>query len=424
MKAFGNPLGEKPTTVGFVKTDSVNTVNASKRKKTGNRKNIHAMTLVTAVALALSGCSTISSLTKKEEVHRPAKLVKLTQSMNVLQPVLKTDIGVGKFAKTDPLRMQVAYDGLNVFLASRKGHVRALNINGKKLWAVDVGNEITGGVAYDKASHTLVVSTRSGEVFALDNKSGRVKWREQLTGTVLAPAVISKNRVMLSANDGFLHGLNLDNGQPIWKFVTQVPDISIRGTAKPILLDDSHVLFATADGRVHLLAVESGEPIWSRSIGIASGASDIERMSDVDGTPALYDGTLYAVSYSGELTGIRMSDRKVVFFKKIASLHSPAVSRNLVVVSTLDGKLVAFDRNTGKLKWQNSELLYRNLSNPVVVGRYVVVGDYDGVIHLLDSSTGKIVSRNKSKGSINHLQVIGNRLVTQSKSGEVSIWKW
>ncbi|MFP3561541.1 PQQ-binding-like beta-propeller repeat protein, partial [Paraburkholderia sp. SIMBA_049] len=84
---------------------------------------------------------------------------------------------------------------------------------------------------------------------------------------------------VLSANDGFLHGLSLQTGQSVWQFATQVPAISVRGSAAPTLLDNETALLATADGRLHAITVDNGLPLWSRRVGVGAGSSEVERMS-------------------------------------------------------------------------------------------------------------------------------------------------
>lgn len=115
--------------------------------------------------------------------------------------------------------------------ASRGGDLAGFDKAGQRLWSLNVGEQITGGVALDPLSQTAIVSTRSGKVLAFDSATGAKRWQQQLSGSVLTPALITNNRVILSANNGFLHGLSLQTGQSVWQFATQVPAISVRGAA-------------------------------------------------------------------------------------------------------------------------------------------------------------------------------------------------
>ena len=359
----------------------------------------------------------------KPEVHEPAKLIKLAQPETVLQPTFSVDVGNSKANKKDPLDMQVGFGRSRLVAASRGGTLSAFDLAGKRLWSIDVGEPVTGGVAYDEASQTAVISTRSGKVMAFDAQTGQRRWQQQLSGSVLTPALIKNNRVVLSANDGFLHGLSLQSGQSIWQFATQVPAISVRGSAKPTLLDNDTALLATADGRIHAVSIDSGIPLWSRRIGLGVGSSEIERMSDVDAMPVVDNNQLFAISYSGQLIGVDLSSRQIMFVNEAASIRSLALTSNLVIATTLEGDIRAYNRNTGALVWQSDTLAYRQLTNPVMIGNYLAIGDLEGIVHIFDMNSGEIVSRVQTKGALTSLQVSGNLLMTQSTSGQVAVWQ-
>ncbi|MGP9687916.1 outer membrane protein assembly factor BamB [Psychrobacter sp. AOP22-C1-C5] len=359
----------------------------------------------------------------KPVVNDPVKLIQIAQPITVLQPVFSTDVGNKKASNKDPLDLQVGYANGQIVTASRGGDLTGFNSNGERIWSVKAGDQITGGVALDALSQTAIISTRGGQVMAFDSATGAKRWQKQLSGTVLTPALITNNRVILSANDGFLHGLSLQTGQSVWQFATQVPAISVRGSAAPTLLDSKTALLATADGRLHAVTTDSGLPQWSRRVGVGTGSSEVERMSDVDGTPIVDKNQLFAVSYSGQLLGIDLATRQVMFVNEFASLKSLAVNNQQVIATGLDGKVAAYDRNSGAVLWESEELAYRHLTNPVMIGNYIAVGDLDGVVHLFDPASGKIVSRVQTKGALSSLQVQGSRLMTQSTSGQVAIWQ-
>lgn len=359
----------------------------------------------------------------KPVVHDPVKLVQIAQPISVLQPIFSVDVGNKKASKKDPLALQIGYSNAQIVAASRGGELIGFDNAGQRLWSTNIGEQITGGVTLDATSQTAIISTRSGLIMAFDSATGAKRWEHQLSGTVLTPALVSNNRVVLSANDGFLHGLSLQTGQSIWQFATQVPAISVRGSAAPVLLDEKTALLATADGRLHAITVDSGLPQWSRRVGVGTGSSEVERMSDVDGMPIVNNNQLYAISYSGQLLGIDLASRQVMFVNELASLKSLAVNNRQIIATSLTGKVVAYDRTNGNMLWESEELAYRNLTNPVMIGSYIAVGDLDGVVHLFDPATGNIVSRVQTKGALTNLQVQGSRLMTQSTSGQVAIWQ-
>ncbi len=391
-----------------------------------NDKRIYNFVLASFVFSGLVGCSSIAHITHKDNRNKPTELNAVINEVDVLQPVLDVDIGGASVAKKDPLKLRPVFDGEKIYSASRSGEVNAMLLNAVRIWLTDVKDEITGGVAFDGVTQTVIVSTNDGKIVALNGKDGSVKWTEQLPATVLSPAVISADyqRVMLSANNGVFYGLDLSSGHLVWQFASSVPKMSVRGTAKPKLLDIETVSFSGADGRMYALNIDTGKPIWSHRIAQAKGTSEVDRMMDLDGSAVINNGHLYSTSYTGQLVSIDLKHHKSVYFDKVASLHEPVVTDKFVIVSDLEGNVIAYDKNTGKKVWKNSELQFRKLTNPVELNNYIAIGDYKGVVHLLDKNTGEIISRVNTEGALNYLQVIGNKLITQSATGHIAIWQW
>ena len=398
-------------------TQSIRSSKISKAKTI--KSTVMHVAVLAVMSTAVIGCNRGI----KPVVNDPVKLVQIAEPISVLQPVFSTDIGNKKASKKDPLDLQVGYVNGQIVTASRGGDLTGFNSAGERLWSINVGDQITGGVALDALSQTAIISTRGGQVMAFDSVTGAKRWQKQLSGSVLTPALITNNRVILSANDGFLHGLSLQTGQSVWQFATQVPAISVRGSAAPTLLDSKTALLATADGRLHAVTTDSGLPQWSRRVGVGTGSSEVERMSDVDGKPIVDNNQLFAISYSGQLLGIDLASRQVMFVNELASLKSLAVNNQQVIGTSLEGKVVAYNRSNGEVLWESEELAYRHLTNPVMIGNYIAVGDFDGMVHLFDPASGKIVSRVQTKGALSSLQVQGSRLMTQSTSGQVAIWQ-
>jgi len=383
------------------------------------KKTVMHVAVLAVMSTAVIGCNRGI----KPVVNDPVDLVQIAEPITVLQPVFSADVGNKKASKKDPLALQVGYANGQMVIASRGGDLIGFDNAGERLWSVNVGDQITGGVTVDALSQTAIISTRGGQVMAFDSTTGAKRWQQQLSGSVLTPALVSNNRVILSANDGFLHGLSLQTGQSVWQFATQVPAISVRGSAAPTLLDSKTALLATADGRLHAVTVDSGLPQWSRRVGVGMGSSEVERMSDVDGTPIVDQNQLFAISYSGQLLGIDLASRQVLFVNELASLKSLAVNNQQVIATSLDGKVVAYDRSNGEMLWESDELAYRHLTNPVMIGNYIAVGDLEGVVHLFNPANGQIISRVQTKGALTNLQVQESRLLTQSTSGQVAIWQ-
>ena len=387
------------------------------------------VTLIGALALAMLGtvgCDRTKAL--KADDRKPAKLVKIDSQVNALTSVGTLSLPQNsklpkgsKINKKDTPDLQIADLGQQIVTASRAGRVSVYQ-GTVQLWSLDVQDVITSGVGADLVNNIAVVGTRSGKVVAIDLKSKSILWQKQLASSSLAPALVGDNRVMISVNDGVIYALDLQTGDPVWQFSTQTPSVSVRGAAKPLRLESDVALFGMADGRIHALSAQTGRPFWTRRIGQAVGGSQVHRMSDVDGQPLIVGTHLYVASYSGQLAGFDMATGQTIFVAPLASTKTLTALGSLVIGSSVDGDVAAFDRITGDKAWQNSDLKYRQLTNPVAVGAYVAVGDLDGVVHILDSQ-GKIVGRYQGKGKITSLYVSNGRLYAQTADDKIMVWQ-
>jgi len=372
-------------------------------------------TLLLSSVLLVTGCS--SSL--KPVQHKPAKLPELTQPTQSLNSVWRDNIGGA--IKTDPLRLQLAVlDGMTL-AASRSGTLEAWSATGQRVWQRDLKQPISSGIA--AAGDLALVTTRSGQVLALDPKTGTTRWTAQTTASVLSPALISDDRVVLSTNDGSVTGFEQATGKQVWSFNIPVPSLSVRGTAAPVLFDQNTVIIAGATGRIYGLDLRTGIPRWERRVAVTSGRTDVQRLIDIDADPLISGRQLYVVSYQGQLVAVDLDSQRVRWDADTSSLRGIATGLGNVYVATTDGHLQAYDERDGQLLWQVEALAHRQLSNPVVLGRYLVVGDYEGYLHIIEQTEGNIVGRVRTRGAIRQLNVIDDQLLVNSATGALSIWR-
>jgi outer membrane protein assembly factor BamB len=89
--------------------------------------------------------------------------------------------------------------------------------------------------------------------------------------------------------------------------------------------------------------------------------------------------------------------------------------------SEVDGKVVAWKRDSGQRAWTNEHLLHRGLGTPLALGRSVVVGDEFGFVHMLSREDGTLLNRLATDGSAIAAApvVVGNTLIVVTKNGGV-----
>lgn len=370
---------------------------------------------LTVLALALAGCS--GKTIKVEEV-KPNPLPKIAVSKSLVS-VFGTS--VASSPKADPLRLRLDVDQGVIFSVSPKGQVTAYR-GKQRLWEAQVSkNELTSGVS--AADGIIVVGSRKGELFALDQATGKVLWTKQLTGSILAPSLIQAGRVVTLTNDGLVYAHQAESGVQSWTYNLPNVQFSMRGTAAPVPLDPRTVLVASANAYIYAIDILTGAPRLQRRVAVSEGRSDIERLNDIDGDPLVAGQFLITTSYQGQVTALDLVSQQVIWSEDSSSLVRPAASPAAVFVSQSNGELVAYEITTGRVLWKNSQLLHRKLSNPVLLGSDLVVGDLDGVLHLINPETGDFTGRAKTSGEVRTLNVFENQLYVGTSSGAFSIWQ-
>ena len=209
-----------------------------------------------------------------------------------------------------------------MFVASREGLVKALNPEtGKTMWQTeDLEQEVTarlsGGIT--AAYSQIFIGSENGQVIALDEETGAVNWRVDVEGEVLAAPATDDNLVMVHTTTGMLIALEQSTGDVKWTISTEVPNLTLRGNSKPVTVSGG-VFWGTAGGRLAAAIVERGQLIWQQPIGTPLGATEIDRLIDVDASPLILGSTLYIVGYNGQLTALDLRSGKPVWKRNYSS---------------------------------------------------------------------------------------------------------
>jgi outer membrane protein assembly factor BamB len=138
--------------------------------------------------------------------------------------------------------------------------------------------------------------------------------------------------------------------------------------------------------------------------------------------PVIAYGRLYLVNNKGEVFAISERRGKPVwqYRSRRCSAASPAVDNHLVFVSLLnkppcnashgkDGKVIAFDAETGRIRWQRS--IGPSESSPLVAHGLVLVGDWAHNVYAFTAATGNLRWHYHSGGEIKGaLSLSGNRV--------------
>ena len=159
------------------------------------------------------------------------------------------------------------------------------------------------------------------------------------------------------------------------------------------------VIIAQPGGKLLSLVLATGAPRWEVAVGEARGATELERVTDIGGTPVLFEDEVCAVAYQGRVGCFDVATGAARWTKDLSSEVGVSVDQRFVFAVDDKGAVSAFNREGGASAWKNDKLGYRRLSTPVSYGRAVAVGDYQGYIHFLSREDGSFLARAATDGS-------------------------
>ncbi len=339
-----------------------------------------------AALLIAAGCS------KDKDVEPPATLVNFPQTL----PVKRLwDDGVGGGKKQTKLRLGLgpAIDNGVVFAANHKGEMLAVSLEtGRDVWVKKLKVPISAGPA--AAFGIVVAGTSKGAVIALDGATGRQLWRSQINSELLSSPAISENVIVMRSVDGRLHGLDTHTGKLLWSVEQQVPRLSLRGTATPIVAKEI-AISGFDNGKVMAVSLTTGDTIWDTALASPHGRTELDRLVDIDSAVRVVGDNVFATGFQGRTAMLALDSGQLWWSHDMSSYRGLSVDADNLYVTESDGIVVAMRQRDGAEVWRNDKLKRRGLSAPVVTSTAIAIADYQGYLHWLDKNTGELVARER-----------------------------
>ncbi len=347
--------------------------------------------------IALAACSK----DKVKDVDAPGPLAALRDTLSVARlwsasvggdkPVLRLGLGLG-------------LDGDHVFAAGHDGDVAAFDLkSGRQLWRSKTKTDLSGGTG--AGAGLVVVGSPDGDVVALKSADGSAAWRAKIGGEVLSAPAVSEKVVVVRTVDGRLHALNASDGKELWREEQQIPRLTLRGAASPVISGDA-VYCGFDNGKVLALSLADGSKLWEATVSAPRGRTELERLVDIDSSVHVSGEDVFAVGFQGRAAMLARDSGQVWWSHDISSYRGLDVNAENVVVATSGGQLVMLNRRTGTELWHNDSLARRRLSAPALVGDYVAVVDLDGIVHWFDRQNGMALARGKVGDAVSTAPIV------------------
>lgn len=268
------------------------------------------------------------------------------------------------------IRWQVSWKGsLNVpFFAARNG------------------NWIRATPATD--GKTLFVGGIRDVLVALDAETGNEKWRVDFAerfgkvpdfGMVCSP-IVDGEHLYIQAGKG-LHKLNASDGTILWSSLQDAGDMMTSGAfSSPIFGELNGIRQLLVQTRTFLSGInlETGEPYWKYEVAAFRGMNIL--------TPTLWKSALFTSSYGGRSILIDVQDNrtpKIRWENKIEGyMSSPLVLGDYLYMHLRNKRFACLDLATGKEAWISKP--FGEYWSLVTNGERILALDQTGVLRLIE----------------------------------------
>jgi outer membrane protein assembly factor BamB len=369
-----------------------------------------------AALLIAAGCS------KDKDVEPPAVLVKFPATLPV-KKLWGEGVGGGKKQLVLRLGLGPAVDNGVVFAASHKGEVLAASLDtGRHLWVKKLKIPISAGPG--AGAGLVVVGSSKGTVVTLDGATGRELWRARLNSELLSAPAINEKVVVIRSVDGRLHGLDAHSGKELWSVEQQVPRLSLRGTATPVIVKGV-AISGFDNGKVMAVSLNNGDTVWDTALASPHGRTELDRLIDIDSAVRVVGDNVFAAGFQGRTAMLALDSGQLWWGHDMSSYRGLAADDDNLYVTQSDGIVVALRQRDGSELWRSQKLKLRRLSTPVLTSTAVAVADFQGYLHWLDKTTGELVARERvAKERISNSPVaVGETVVLLTDSGKLAAFR-
>jgi outer membrane protein assembly factor BamB len=275
---------------------------------------------------------------------------------------------------------------------------------------------IGGNMAY--ADGMLFVSTVAGEIIAFDARRGHEIWRRAFKLPIKSVPVAENGAVYFITINNQFYALDASNGKTLWKHAGISETTGMLGTSSAVIADDI-ILAPYSSGEIYALRKVNGAVLWGDSLAALNlQKTSLFALNDIDATPVVYDGVVYAVGYEGVLSATELETSKRIWEREISSLKTPWIAGNFLYILTTNDEIICIYRPDGRIKWITALPSYEDPDNhrdkiswngPVLGGNRLFVVNQIGEIWVLSPKTGKVLRQQEIEEDVYLPPIISGR---------------
>ncbi|MGC1271805.1 MAG: PQQ-binding-like beta-propeller repeat protein, partial [Croceibacterium sp.] len=204
------------------------------------------------------------------------------------------------------------------------------------------------------------------------------------------------------------------------------------GVAAPAAGQGS-VIAGYSSGELVAYRYENGRNLWSDALARTSISTQVGTLTDVDADPIIDQGRVYALGQGGRMAAYELVTGQRLWELTLAGVSTPTVSGDWIFTLTDDSRLLAIQRNTGKIRWLTEMQRWRNpkkktdpvfWTGPVLAGNRLWIASTQGEVQSVDVTTGTPTPFTKLGKPVSLAPIVANKtLYILDDSGRITAWR-
>lgn len=200
--------------------------------------------------------------------------------------------------------------------------------------------------------------------------TGEVKWTFETSEPLGSTPAVKGGKVYLTTLDKRVVALDEATGELIWEYASVAPIDSSPAVAGDL------VIYGARDRRVMALDADTGKLRWEF----------VAESNPNYGSPIVRDGIVYIGSGDSHIYALDALTGKEQwrFATRGWITNTPALSEDILAVSSLDGRVTMYDTDTGKRRFSFRGFSRDVVGSPIIVGESIYVPYRNGLLYSID----------------------------------------
>ena len=302
-----------------------------------------------------------------------------------------------------PVAVEPVVAGGMVFVLDGLTELHAVDVaQGREIWRTSLRAEgesrldgVGGGLAIDDGR--LFAVTSYAELIALDASEGEILWRKELSAPAHSAPAVADGKVAILTRDDRLAILDAASGEPLWgtrgpgaqTVYLEAPAPSIRGG----------ILIAPfASGELGAFALDGGESFWRRILVSGEEDSPLALFRDLTADPVMDHQLVYAGTRRGEFTAFAWQTGEIAWQLPVGSPRPAWAVEGSVFMVDSNTRLARVNSLDGLILWRRQLTAFEDPDDldrpihytaPVLAGGNVLLGSTDGKLLAFDAQSGE-----------------------------------